>query len=67
MIKAKFKIEDTVRESLCLGEAARNQCRDINQQAFLTALELASQVSRYKYKLKLKVNLMYSGSKRQIP
>ena len=45
VIKAKFKIEDTVRESLCLGEAARNQCRDINQQAFLTALELASQVS----------------------
>ena len=32
------------RESLCLGEATRNQCRDINQQAFLTALELASQV-----------------------
>ena len=46
VIKAKFKIEDTVREFLCLPEAPRRQCRDINEAAFQVALDLASDEAR---------------------
>ena len=33
VIKAKFKIEDVVRENLCLSEMPRKQCKDINIKA----------------------------------
>jgi len=49
VIKAKFKIEDTVRESLCLPEAPRRQCKDINQEAFNLALSLASEEARERF------------------
>jgi len=49
VIKAKFKIEDTVRESLCLPEAPRRQCRDINQEAFNLALSMASEEARQRW------------------
>ena len=49
VIKAKFKLEDNVRESLCLPEAPRRQCRDINQEAFTLALSLASEEARERF------------------
>ena len=49
MIKAKFKLEDNVRESLCLPEAPRRQCRDLNQEAFSLALSLASEEARQRF------------------
>jgi len=49
VIKAKFKLEDNVRESLCLPEAPRRQCRDLNQEAFNLALSLASEEARERF------------------
>ena len=49
MIKAKFKLEDNVRDSLCLPEAPRRQCRDVNQEAFNLALSLASVEARERF------------------
>jgi len=42
VIKAKFKLEDVVRESLCVPMIERRQCKDINQAAYNLALEMAS-------------------------
>jgi len=49
VIKAKFKLEDVVRETLCLDEVPRRQCMDINIQAFQTALELATDEARERF------------------
>ena len=49
VIKAKFKLEDNVREALCLPEAERKQCMDINQGAFDLAFELASDEAKERY------------------
>jgi len=43
VIKAKFKLEDVVRESLCVPMIERRQCKDINQAAYNLALEMASE------------------------
>ncbi|XP_023337662.1 uncharacterized protein LOC111708496 [Eurytemora carolleeae] len=43
VIKAKFKIEDVLRENLCLPEVPRKQCKDINIQALEVAMSLASE------------------------
>jgi len=49
VIKAKFKIVDTVREELCMPAIERKQCRDINEAALAVALELASEDARQRY------------------
>jgi len=49
VIKAKFKLEDVVRESLCLPEVERKQCKDVNMAAFNTALELATEEARERF------------------
>ena len=49
VIKGKFKLEDVVRESLCLPEARRKQCKDINVAAFDLALSLASSEARKRF------------------
>ena len=33
VIKAKYKLEDVVRGNLCLPQAERRQCRQINEAA----------------------------------
>jgi len=50
VIKAKFKLEDVVRESLCRPILQRKQCKDINEAAYQVAMEMASEdaLSRYK-------------------
>merc|ERR1712215_370478 len=49
VIKAKFKLEDVVRESLCLPEVTRRQCKDINIAAFDLALSLATDEARERF------------------
>ena len=49
VIKAKFKIEDVVRESLCLPEIPRRQCMDVNIAAFDLALSLATEEARERF------------------
>ena len=49
VIKAKFKLEDNVREALCLSEAPRRQCRNINEGAFDLALQMASEEARERF------------------
>ena len=49
VIKAKFKLEDVVRESLCLPEIPRKQCMDINIAAFDLALSLATEEARQRF------------------
>ena len=34
VIKAKFKLEDVVRENLCVPVLERRQCKDINEAAY---------------------------------
>lgn len=38
-----------MRESLCLPEAPRRQCKDINMESFNLALSLASQEARERF------------------
>jgi hypothetical protein len=49
VIKAKFKLEDVVRESLCLPPVERRQCMDINMKAFETAMELATEEAKTRF------------------
>jgi len=49
VIKAKFKLEDVVREALCLPEAPRKQCKDVNAAAFDLALSLATEEARQRF------------------
>jgi len=49
VIKAKFKLEDPVREALCLPAVPRRQCMDINIKAFETALGLATEEARARW------------------
>jgi len=49
IIKAKFKLEDNVREALCLQPAERRQCMDINVEALKVALEMSSEEARNRY------------------
>jgi len=49
VIKAKFKLEDVVRENLCLPEVPRRQCMDINIAAFDLALSLATEEARERF------------------
>lgn len=49
VIKAKFKLEDVVREALCLPAAERKQCKDVNMAAFDIAFQLATEEARERY------------------
>jgi len=62
VIKAKFKIEDVVRESLCLAEIPRKQCMDINMAAFELALSLATEEARDRF-LAIGTTLVFDNDK----
>lgn len=49
VIKAKFKLEDVVREVLCLPLQPRKQCMDVNIKAFDTALALATEEAKNRF------------------
>ena len=49
VIKAKFKLEDVVRESLCLPKVPRKQSMDINIAVFDLALSLATDEARKRF------------------
>jgi dienelactone hydrolase len=62
VIKAKFKLEDVVRESLCLPEVPRKQCMDINIAAFDMALSLATDEARERF-LAIGTELVFDNDK----
>jgi len=62
VIKAKFKIEDVVREKLCLSEVPRRQCMDINIAAFDLALSLATEEARERF-LAIGTQLVFDNDK----
>jgi len=43
VIKAKFKLEDVVRENLCVPVLERRQCKYVNVAAYELAIEMASE------------------------
>jgi len=49
VIKAKFKLQDSVREALCLSPVERKQCMDINIQAFNLAMDLATEEAKTRF------------------
>eukprot|EP00088_Acartia_fossae_P066944 TRINITY_DN8320_c0_g1_i1.p1 TRINITY_DN8320_c0_g1~~TRINITY_DN8320_c0_g1_i1.p1 ORF type:complete len:442 (-),score=86.14 TRINITY_DN8320_c0_g1_i1:90-1340(-) len=52
VIKAKFKLEDVVRDSLCVPIIERRQCKDINKEAYEVALEMASEDALQRFQAK---------------